>query len=120
MLVTSGALEGDIESVRGGLHWQSFVFSIWEQVVCMGMVIGLLILFRKRFNHQGRLAKTMSASAYTAFIIQAPAGIPVVLVLSGIGLHPLLKFALVAPIVVSLCFLLGNYIRKLPLARDIL
>jgi hypothetical protein len=37
-----------------------------------------------------------------------------------ICLYPLIKYRLVAVIVVPLCFLLGNFIRKLPLARNIL
>jgi glucan biosynthesis protein C len=62
----------------------------------------------------------MSASAYTVYIIHQPVLIFLGLVLSGIPLPHLLKFALVAPVAVALCFLLSDYIRKLPLARSIL
>ena len=86
----------------------------------MGMIITLLVWFRRRFNHQGSLAKAMSASAYTVFIIHAPVIVLVTLTLQDISLYPLIKYPLVALIVVPLCFLLGNYIRKLPLARNIL
>jgi surface polysaccharide O-acyltransferase-like enzyme len=84
------------------------------------MIITLLVWFRKRFNHQGSLAKTMSASAYTVFIIHAPVAVLVALALRGISLYPLFKYPLVALIVVPLCFVLATFIRKLPLARNIL
>ncbi len=119
VFVAGGAGE-DPTPFLGGIHWQAFVFALWEQSLCMGMVISLLIWFRKRYNHQGSLAKAMSASAYTVFIIHAPVAVLVALALSGISLYPLIKFPLVALIVVPLCFLLSNYIRKLPLARSIL
>ena len=120
VFVLGGALEGDTDPFLGGVHWQSFALSVWEQFVCMGMVIGLLVLFREKLNHQGVLAKDMAASAYTVFIIHAPVIVFLALAVRGISLHPLLKFVLVAPIAIAICFVLAHYIRKLPLARDIL
>ena len=104
----------------GGLHWQALVTALWEQFLGVAMIITLLVWFRKRFNHQGSLTKAMSASAYTVFIIHAPVAVLVALTLKDINLYPLIKYPLVALIVVPLCFLLGNFIRKLPFARNIL
>jgi len=104
----------------GGVHWQALVFAVWEQVFCIAVSITLVVLFRKRFNYQGRLAKGMSASAYTVFIIHAPTAVIIALGFKNISLHPLIKFPIVGLIVVMLCFLLGNFIRKLPIARNIL
>ncbi len=120
VFVLGGALEGKTDPFVGGVHWQSFALSVWEQFVCMGMVIGLLVLFRERLNHQGVLAKDLAASAYTVFLIHAPVIVFLALALRGVSLHPLLKFVLVAPIALALCFVLAHYIRRLPLARDIL
>ena len=118
MFIVGGA-EGPVPFM-GGLHWQALALAIWEQFLCVGMIMTLLVWFRRRFNHQGSLAKKMSASAYTVFIIHAPVIVLVTLALQGISLHPLIKFPLVALIIVPLCFWLANYIRKLPLARNIL
>jgi len=104
----------------GGVHWQALIFAIWEQVFCIAVIITLVVLFRKRFNYQGRLTKGMSASAYTVFIIHAPTAVIIALGFKNINLHPLIKFPIVGFIVVTLCFLLGNFIRKLPIARNIL
>ena len=83
-------------------------------------LITLLVWFRQRFNHQGSLTKTMSASAYTVYIIHALVIVLVALALQDVSLHALIKFPLVAFMVVPFCFLLGTFIRKLPLARNIL
>ncbi len=120
LFVFGGALGGDITLFTGGLHWQCLAFALWEQSVCVAMIIGLVVLFRKRFNHQGRLTRAMSASSYTAYIIHAPILVLVALAIRNITLYPLLKFALVFPVTVLLCFALGNFIRQLPLAKRIL
>ncbi len=120
LFVLGGALEGDIDSFTGGLHWQCFVYAVWEQFVCVAMIIALLFLFRKWLNRQGSLSKAMSASAYTAYILHAPVTVLVAIAMRNISLYPLLKFALAVLIAVPLCFALGNFIRQLPLAKRIL
>jgi surface polysaccharide O-acyltransferase-like enzyme len=96
------------------------VYALWEQFVCVAMIIALLFLFRKRLNWQGSVSKAMSASAYTAYIIHAPVVVLVAIAMRNINLYPLLKFALAVLIAVPLCFALGNFIRQLPLAKRIL
>jgi surface polysaccharide O-acyltransferase-like enzyme len=120
MFVAGGVLDGDVEPFMGGVHWQSFVLAIWEQFVCLGLVITFLVWFRTRFNYQGRLAGLMSASAYTVYLIHAPVLVLVGLGLRNIALHPLLKFFLVSPLAISLCFMISHYLKKLPIARNIL
>ena len=81
-------------------HVMGFRFMV-SCVLCMGMVIGLLVLFRKRLNRQGPLAKAMAISSYTVYIIHQLVLVLFGLALSGIGLPHLLKFSLVAPVAVA-------------------
>ncbi len=120
IFVLGGALEGDKTSFVGGIHWQCFAYAVWEQFTGVAMIIGLLVLFRKWLNRQGSVAKAMSASAYTAYIIHAPVVVLVTLAMRNISLYHLLKFALAVAIAVPLCFSVANFIRQLPLARRIL
>lgn len=118
--VAGGALEGDTTPFKGGIHWQSLAYSVWEQLMCMAMVVTLLLLFRKRFNTQGNLTRAMSTTAYAVYVFFAPVIVLLELALSGIRMDGGLKFVLVAPIAVILCFLVGYCMKKLPLARDVL
>jgi glucan biosynthesis protein C len=120
LFVLSGGLTGNITPALGGVHWQSFVYSVWEQLVCLGMSISLLGFFYRTFNRQGDLAKAMSASVYTVFILHTPVLVFLAVSLRAYSLHPLIKFVLVAPLAVALCFVISNVVRKLPLARQIL
>jgi len=60
----------------------------------------------------------MSKNAYTVYIIHAPIIVFLALSLQGIIMNPLLKFALVAPLAVAVCFLIGNYIRKIVISPE--
>jgi glucan biosynthesis protein C len=120
LFVLGGALEGDTGPFRGGLYWQALVYALWEQFLCVGMVIGLLVSFRKRHDQQGRLAGAMSANAYAVYISHAPILVFVALGLRSIALVPLLKFALASLICLPICFVVGGLVRRLPLAGRIL
>ena len=120
LLVFTGALEGNTRPLLGGLHWQSLARSVWEQLLCVAMVIVLTVWFRRRFNHQGKIARAMSSSAYAVYFIHAPVLVAIALLFRDVSVHPLIKFAVVGPLSIALCFLIGYYLRKLPLVRKIL
>jgi glucan biosynthesis protein C len=120
VFVLSGALEGNTDAVSGGFTWQSLVFSIWEEFICVGMIIVLLVLFRQKLNRQGALAKTLSDSTFTVYFIHSPVLVSLALALKGFDLYPLAKWALVSPVAIILCFVIAYVLRRLPLLRSIL
>jgi len=120
LFVAGGALEGSTADFRGGLHWQALAYALWEQFLCVGMVISLLIWFRRRYDRQGKLAREMSASAYAVYIFHASILVLVAVGLRSIELYPLLKFALAALLCLPLCFVVGGLVRRFPLAHRIL
>jgi hypothetical protein len=120
LFIAGGALEGVLDPYFGGLHWQSFVYSVWEQFMCMAMVITLLVWFRKRFTEQGRLAKSMSDAAYATYVFHAPIIFLLALALRGIRLDMGLKYLLVVPFAVAAAFLVGYIAKQLPVVRNIL
>jgi len=120
LFVAAGALEGNVDSAMGGFHWESLAYSVWEQFMCMAMVITLLVLFRNRFTGQGGLAKNMSGAAYATYVFHAPTIFLLALILRDIRLDMALKYVLVVPFAVATAFLVGYFIKKLPFARNIL
>ncbi len=120
VLLFSYISSGDPAQLAGGFNWLAFTYALWEQILGIAIIIALTVLFRKKYNNQGRLVKAMSSGVYTVYIFHAPIIVLLALGLRSVILDPLLKFVLVAPLAVILCFLLSNYIRKLPVARNIL
>ena len=101
-------------SFLGGLTWQTAAYALWEQVFAIAISIWLVVWFRERHNTQSRFLRILSDSSYGAYIIQAPVLVFLALSLQSIQLPLLLKFVVVSPIGVSLCFLFAYLIKKAP------
>jgi glucan biosynthesis protein C len=107
-------------SFLGGLTWQTAAYALWEQVFAIAVSIWLVIWFREKFNTQNRFLRFLSYSSYGAYIIQTPVLVFLALSLQSIQLPLLLKFFIVSPVAVSLCFLLAYLIKKAPKADKVL
>jgi glucan biosynthesis protein C len=119
MMVALGAAD-DTAPFMGGATWQSLLYSTWEAFYAVAMCIALLGLFRRRFDHQSKLAAAMAGDAYTVYIVHAPIIVALGMLLGGIALFPLLKWALVVPVAVALCFGVSHLIRRIPYATRVL
>jgi glucan biosynthesis protein C len=106
-------------AVAGGFNWLAFSYALWESFVVVGVCIGLLVLFRMRWNHQGRLARSLAASVYTVYLIHAPVLVGFAYAFHVVALYPLLKWGIAVLITIPLCFLISSFIRKIPLANRI-
>jgi glucans biosynthesis protein C len=116
-----GVLGGHEVLYRGGMTWQGLFNAVWENVFCMGIIIGSLYLGRKYDNRQGRLMRAMSKDAYSVYIFHAPFVVGLTYYMQYVPLYPLLKFCVVAAAAVSLTFVVSHYcIRKIPFAKSIL
>ncbi len=115
-----GAREGVFSVYMGGWHWQALIYAMWEPFVGMGIIIGLLVWFREKWNRGGKWLPAMATSTYTVYIIHGPVLVAVGLLMKDMVGHPLMKFVLAWAVCVPVCFLLGYLIRSLPGARKIL
>lgn len=120
IFVVGGGLDGDLTPFLGGLHWQSLVYAVWEQFLALGIIVTLVVWFRNRFNRQGKMAREMSGAAYAVYILHTPLIILLAVMLGQFKLDLGVKFVLVAPVAVFICFAAGNLAKKLPFAKGIL
>jgi glucans biosynthesis protein C len=73
---------------RGGFHWQALLEAMGEAFLVVGVCIGSLVLFRQRWNRQGRLAKSLAGSSYTIYLIHPLVIVSVALAFSTVALSP--------------------------------
>jgi len=112
---------GDISKYQGGLYWQSAAYTLWESFCYLGVCLGLVVLFRERFNSGGRFARFMSENGFSVYVFHPPILILVTLALRDFAWHPLVKFGIAAAIAVSLCFIASSLVlRRIPLVKRIL
>jgi glucans biosynthesis protein C len=96
------------------------LYPIWEAVLCCGMCIGLPVLFRERFNIQGRWGKTLARSQYAAYLFHVPVVLLFQYTATGVEWPPLVKFILVTIVSVPVTFLFSQWILRFEFVRRIL
>ena len=105
----------------GNGHWQSAVYVLWDSVFAVGLCLGVLTIFRRFCNSQGRLSRFMAQHSYTVYIIHIPIVVLITaFLLKGIELVPLLKFGIAVAIAVPASFAIAYIVRKIPKASRIL
>jgi glucan biosynthesis protein C len=94
--------------------WQSAVYTLWDSIFAVGMVLTTITFFRRFFSEQGKFGTLLSQQSYAVYIIHVPIIVFLAFVLRGIDLEHLLKFGFAAVIVVPTCFAVAYIIRKIP------
>lgn len=121
LMVTGGALDGGFDLYKGGLHWQSAAYALWESFIAVAMAIGLIALFREKFNKQSKLVKMLSDNSFSVYMFHAPIIICVSLAIMDLHIYLIAKYLLACVIGISLSFLISNYIlRNIPLLKKVL
>jgi hypothetical protein len=117
------ALGGDVlpRLAGGGFTVGSLLWSTWEALMCVGLCVGLLVLFRERYPQPGRVLRWAAPNAYGAYVVHVlPVVVGLQLALASVSLDPLLKFALVTFVGVPVSFLLAAGFRRVPGVRGVL
>ncbi len=121
LLVLGGALAGETSVYSGGLTWQNFGISLWAAIICVGMSLGMLVVFRKRFAGQGRRARFMADNAFAVYVFHPPILIGIAILLHAVDMPVLLKFLLLTALSAITSFAAAQLIfRKVPGLKRIL
>jgi surface polysaccharide O-acyltransferase-like enzyme len=119
--ILGGGLSGNFSRYAGGLYWQSAAYALWESFFCVGICLGLIVLFRERFNTQGKFTKFISDNYFSVYVFHPPILILVTLALREFAWYPLIKFTIGVAISVPLCFLFSHLVlRRIPLLKRVL
>ncbi len=114
LLGLGGALSGNEAALLGGLHWQSAGYALWEALFCVGICLGLIVLYRERVNIRGRLTGFLADNNFGVYVFHTPILVAVTLALRTQAAHPLAKTLVVAALVLPACFLVAALVRRVP------
>ena len=105
----------------GGLSWQSAAFSLWESFFCVGASLGLIVLFREKFNRLGTLTRWLSDNGFAVYLFHPPILIALTLSLRNFDAPKFVKFLCATVLGVTATYLASSLIfRRIPLLRRIL
>lgn len=112
------AEDGSPDAFSGGVHWESMATAAVEAALAVGASIWFVAWFRRRWAHQGPIAREAARAAYGAFIIQTPVLVLVALALRPLSMAPELKLLVLAPAAVVASFgiswLVGEAVARRP------
>ncbi len=114
IMVLGGPLDGKQYVVYGGFYWQSAAYAFWEQLFCAAMCLGLIVIFRDKFNRQGKLMRFLTDNAFGVYVFHPVVLISVSMLLRNYYMYPLVKFVLAVAIVLPIVFIISSLIRKIP------
>ena len=121
ILTAGGRLSGNGDAYSGGWHWQAAATNLWESFTCVAISFGLLVIFSRAFNRQGRFAKFMSDNAFSVYVFHPPLVILCARLLHPVVWGPLFKFVILTVIASVASFVLSAAVfRRIPVLRAIL
>jgi glucans biosynthesis protein C len=118
MMMVGGA-DGEIDRFLGGPYWQSAAFMLWIGWFSVSISMTLILWLRDR-KQPGRVMTFAGPNSYAVFLIHPLILVPVSIAFSFVPLFPLLKFAIVLPLVIVLCFIVAEGLRHIPGVRAVL
>ncbi len=107
----------DIGAFFGGFRWQSAFYATWEAFFCVGVSLGLIVLFREKFNSEGRLTRFLSQNYFGVYVFHPPIIVAGAILVRNVQAPPLLKMYAMAAILVPICFLVTYGLRQVPFIR---
>jgi glucan biosynthesis protein C len=121
VLALGGAMEGKIDLYNGGLHWQSAGFSLWESVVCASVGVGLIVLYREKFNTHGTVARVLTDNAFAIYVLHPPVLIAISHALRPFAAPPLVTFVVLTVLAFGGTLALSALVvRRIPGLKTIL
>ena len=98
----------------------AIAYPIWEELVCFGMCIGLLVLFRHAAAGQGPFGRLLAANQYSAYFWHPILIVGIQMGFAALPLGPFVKFAAVTAIGVPVVFFWSWLMRRIPVVRSVL
>ncbi|USB33659.1 acyltransferase family protein [Paenibacillus sp. YPG26] len=104
----------------GGFTLESIYYSFWEPFTYVGIIMKLLVVFRKRLNRDSPVLGLLNRSSYSIYIIQAPFIIALQLALAGLEINIIIKVILVSLLAFMLSWGVSLLLLRIPRLNNIL
>ena len=118
LLIAGG--QGGLETFVGGWHWQALGLAVWEQLTGVGLSLGLLALFSRRFDRDGPVLRWLADRSFAVYVLHPPVIIALYLAFRPLPDNPYLLAALLTAAGLVASYALADLARRLPGLRAIL
>lgn len=98
---------------KGGLNWDSFVWSFWDCLMCVSLNIGLIVFFRESLNFTSPFIKLLSQNTFGVYIFHVPVVAIMQFGLASIALPIGVKFVIECLLGIALSFTITYLLRRI-------
>ena len=104
----------------GGWTAQAFGLAAWEQLAGLALGLGLVAVFRRRFNTAERFARWLSERAFGVYVLHAPIMVALTPMLRPLGGNPFLRMVVLTVLTLIASFAAADLTRRTPGLKKIL
>jgi glucans biosynthesis protein C len=120
LILFGGALQGETAPYAGGFNPVSAGKCLWEALVCVGIGLLMLAVYRRHFDSRNEVARRLSDNAFGIYLIHPPILIGFAILLHGLPLDPVAKAAVLTVLAATGSFVASAFVlRKSPLRQII-
>ena len=119
-IMVLGARTAPPEAFFGGWHWQAFGYALWEQLAGVGLSLGLLALFSRKFNFEGPRLRWFSDRSFGVYVLHAPLLVALAMLFRDLPLNLYGHVAVLTVAGLLASYLLAGLARRVPGLRSIL
>lgn len=119
-LLAFGAKNATPQTFFGGAHWQAFGFALWEQVTGLGLALGALALFLRRFNTDSRTLRWLADRSFAVYVLHAPVLVALAMLFRALPYHLYGLVVLLTVAGLTASYALADLARRIPGLRSIL
>jgi glucan biosynthesis protein C len=112
--------EAGFNPYNGGWNAKAFGLVLWEQFAGLGLALGSLALFHRRFNVGGRGAAWLSQHSFAVYVLHPPLLVALTPLLRRLNADPFSRAALLTLLGVAAAFLAAAGAKRIPGLRAIL
>jgi glucans biosynthesis protein C len=112
LVAAGGAMSGDVSSYDGGWHWQAAGMDAWRSFTCLALSLGLIVLYRDRFDGQGPIARFLTRNAFGVYVLHAPILVAITRLLYFLPASIGVKFALASLGGILASFLIVGFVAQ--------
>jgi glucans biosynthesis protein C len=116
LILFGGGLQGETAQYAGGFNPVSAGKCLWEALVCVAMGLLMLAVYRRHFDRQSRVARSLSDNAFAVYLIHPPILIGAAILLHGLAWNAVAKALLLTVMAALGSFAVSAFVvRKSPL-----
>lgn len=113
------AYPNGLKAFAGRGTWHSLSYAVWEQLVGISIIVGLIGVSKVKWNMQSPFMRRLSDSAFAVYALHPPVLVGISMIFVNWKVMLLIKFLALTPIALIASFGIALIVKKIPVLKRI-